>query len=48
MTNPLTLVKALDAAAIPRPKREKLKTRRQRRLEARNTQKKIGQPSMLF
>ncbi|MBD2016097.1 hypothetical protein H6F96_19255 [Microcoleus sp. FACHB-53] len=48
MTNPLTLVKALDRPIIPRPKREKLKSRRERRLEARNTEKKIDRSSMLF
>lgn len=36
MTNALTLVKALDAPAIPHLKREKLKSRRERRQEERD------------
>jgi hypothetical protein len=35
MTNPLILIKQLDAPPTPRTKREKLKPRRQRRAEAR-------------
>jgi hypothetical protein len=36
MTNPITLVKALDAPIIPRPKQEKLRPRRLRRQEERD------------
>lgn len=35
MTNPITLIRQLDAPTTPHTKREKLKPRRQRRAEAR-------------